>query len=84
MKKKLFLQIIINTSENKFVTCDETEIKLWKLINQNNDYKIECELVLKNISDSEILYLNVLNLSNIIAFVNENGHFYLVFNIRFL
>ena len=79
-EKQIISADIIKTSENKFVTCDETEIKLWKLINKNNDYNIECELVVKNISDSEILYLNVLNLSNIIALVNENGHFIVLNN----
>ena len=79
-EKKIISSDIIKNPENKFITCDESEIKLWKLSNQNNDIKIECELVLKNLSDSEILYLKVFNPSKIISFVNENDHFIVLNN----
>ena len=63
----------IKNSKNKFVTCDEKDIKLWALNNVNNNYIISCETVLKELSNSDLNYLYVLNSTNNISFLNENN-----------
>jgi hypothetical protein len=63
----------IKNTRNKFVTCDEKNIKLWRLKKQENEYSIENEIVFQKISNSEIIYLYVLNNSNMISFINESS-----------
>ena len=78
LSKKAHEQIIsldnIKNSTNTFVTCDNTVFKLWKLDQNNNNYIIECETVLRNVSDSNLKYLYVLNFSNSISFINRNNY----------
>ena len=78
LSKKAHEQIIsldnIKNSTNKFVTCDKNVFKIWKLDKNNNNYIIECETILKNVSDSNLKYLYVLNFSNSISFINENDY----------
>jgi len=64
----------IKKTKNKFVSCDNNNITLWKLIKKENEIKIECETVLKKKSESEIIFLYVLNNSDMISFINEDGH----------
>ena len=71
-KQMISLDKIKNT-KNKFVTCDEKDIKLWALNNVNNNYIVSCETVLKELSNSDLNYLYVLNSSNNISFLNENN-----------
>ena len=62
----------IKKTKNKFVTCDEKNIKIWRLINKNNIYSISCEAELKEISKSPINILHALNNSNILFIDEEN------------
>lgn len=72
-EKKMISLDKIKKTKNKFVTCDEKNIKLWNLIKVNNKYIIKCETVLKELSKSDLKYLYVLNNSNFISFLNENN-----------
>ena len=63
----------IKDKKNKFVTCDETKIKIWSLNKSNNSYVINCETTLNDYSKSNYVYLYVLNRSNSIAFINEEN-----------
>ena len=63
----------IKNTKNKFVTCDENEIRIWGLKQNDNKYNIECETKLNDLSESEITYLYVLNHSNCISFINQEN-----------
>ena len=63
----------LKDTKNKFVTCDEKEIKIWGLKQKDNNYIIECQTKLQNISESKLTYLYVLNHSNSISFINEDN-----------
>jgi hypothetical protein len=72
-EKKMISMDKIKSIKNKFITCDQKDIKLWILIKVNNKYTINCETVLKELSKSDLKYLYVLNYSNSISFLNENN-----------
>jgi len=64
----------IKDNNSRFVTCDEKEIKIWLLKKkENNDYILNCQTTFKEISESALQYLYVLNCSNSIAFINEDS-----------
>ena len=63
----------LKNTKNKFVTCDEKEIKIWTLKQADNNYNIECETTLKDFSESELTHLYVLNNSNNISFINDDN-----------
>ena len=63
----------IKNTKNKFVTCDEKEVKIWGLKQKDNIYNIERETKLKDLSNSEITYLYVLNHSNNISLINREN-----------
>ena len=54
----------IKNSNNKFVTCDEKEIKIWILKKEQDNFIINCETTLKDFSESKLTFLYVLNDSN--------------------
>ena len=73
-EKELIALDNLKNTKNKFVTCDEKEIKIWALKQtENNNYNIECETTLKDFSESELTYLYVLNDSNSISFINNDN-----------
>ena len=64
----------IKSTSNKFVTCDEKDIKIWQFIKKDNkEYVINCETTFKKISESDLTYLYVLNYSDSISFINEDN-----------
>ena len=63
----------IKNSNNKFVTCDEKEIKIWILKKEQDNYIINCETTLKDFSESKLTFLYVLNDSNNIGFINRGN-----------
>ena len=56
--------------KNKFVTCDEKDIKIWKIFKNNSNYKISCETTLKNLNEINFLY--VLSNEEISYIKNDN------------
>ena len=60
-------------TKNKFVTCDEKEIKIWKIFKKNNIYNISCETTLKNLAKNEINFVLVLSNDEISYIKNENN-----------
>ena len=63
----------IKDKNNKFVSCDDTKIKVWGLNKSNDAYIINCEITLNDYSKSNYVYLYVLNGSNSISFINEEN-----------
>ena len=70
-EKKVVALDIIKKEKNKFITCDENNIKIWKIDIINN--KLSCETTLKELSKSILQILFVLNNSNISIIDEENN-----------
>ena len=75
-KKITSLENIRNT-KNKFVTSDNKNIKIWILNKEDNNYILDCQTVLKDLSEFEIINLYSLNNSNIIFTDGDNELFIL-------
>ena len=76
-KEAISLDNLKNTNDH-FVTCDRSNFKIWKLKGDKNKYDIECETIIKNPSDSVLIFLYVLNNSDSISFVNDNNYVYIL------
>ncbi len=63
---------IIKKEKNKFITCDENNIKIWKIDVINN--KLSCETTLQDLSEYRLQILFVLNNSNI-SIIDEDNNF---------
>ena len=63
----------IKNKKNKFVTCGGKEIKIWGLKTLNGNYIVECEINLSDYTDSNCIYLYVLNETNCISFINDDN-----------
>ena len=78
-EKELIALDNLKNTKNKFVTCDEKEIKIWTLKQtDNNNYNFDCETTLKDFSESKLTHLYVLNSSNSISFINNDNQVFIL------